>query len=53
VTENERELLITVADLVHKMCQRSLFISPLDVDLIEQLLRRVKLAADGLEDSGE
>jgi hypothetical protein len=46
VTADERELLIIVADLLHKLCQRQLFVSPKDMDLIEQLLRRVKETDD-------
>lgn len=51
MTEDERELLIMVAESMGKMMRhrRPLFGDP-DAVLIEQLVRRVKLAADGIRD---
>jgi hypothetical protein len=50
MTNDERELLITTADLVSKMMGRQLIFSPPDFELLNQLLRRVKARADGIEE---
>jgi hypothetical protein len=48
VTEDERELLISLADVMTTMMRR--LMSAGDVELIEQLLRRVKMQTDGIVD---
>jgi hypothetical protein len=47
MTADERELLISVADIIHKLA-RILSLAPADVAILEQLLRRVKQHTDSV-----